>query len=238
MPPKDDLFSLMREAFLGFKLQEESMVVVTSKIVSIWQGECIEIKKGVSKDDLIRREADFYFTYKAKNPARQVTLTLKNNILVSAAGIDASNANGYYILWPKRPFLAAKEIYGFIKKNYGLKKFGVIISDSRSNPLRLGITGIGISYYGFEPLKDYRGAKDIFGRALQYSRTNVVDSLAAGAVFEMGEGNEQTPIAIIEDLHDIRFLDSDLKKKQRIEADKNTDMYAPLMRSVRWKKSK
>lgn len=235
MPPQDDLLFFIKESFSNLEIKEESIIVITSKIVAIWQGRCIKIEKGINKERLIKQEADFYFTYTAQKPRRPVTLTLKNNILVSAAGIDASNSNGYYILWPKDPFLPTKQIYEFIKKTYNLKKVGIIISDSRSNLLRLGITGIGISYYGFKPLKDYRGAKDIFGRTLQYSRTNIVDSLADAAVFVMGEGKEQTPIAIIEDVQDINFT-TKLSKKDMVEADTKTDIYAPLVTSVKWKK--
>src|SRR5208337_1912501 len=103
------------------------------------------------------------------------------------------------------PFECAKEIYEYIKKQFGLKAFGVIISDSHTTPLRTGIMGIGIAYYGFYPLRDYRNKKDIFGRKLKMSQTNIVDSLAASAVYEMGEGVEQTPIAVIEDVGDISF---------------------------------
>src|SRR3989338_11068273 len=129
LPPKDDLISLIKESFLDVKLKEKSIIVVTSKIVAIGQGRCIKIEKGTNKDNLIKKEAELYID-RDKVPQGYVILTLKNNILIPSSGIDESNANGYYILWPQNPYLAAKEIYTFIKNNYKLKKFGVIISDS------------------------------------------------------------------------------------------------------------
>jgi len=233
LPPKDDLLSLIKESFLNIKLKEETIIIVTSKIVSIWQGRCIKISDKVNKDELVKREADFYIS-RDQVPNKVVMLTIKDNILIPMAGIDESNANGYYILWPKDPFEAAKEINDFIKKTYKLKNLGIIISDSHTTPQRNGIVGIGIAYHGFYPLRDYRGTKDIFGRALKMTQTNIVDSLASSAVFEMGEGAEQTPIAIIEDVKDIKF--GNFNERNLLIMDKDADIYAPLIKSIKWKK--
>lgn len=237
IPPKDDLLSAIKEGLLKFKLKEKSIIVVTSKVVSIWQGRCIKISGKVDKDELIRKEADFYID-RDKNLPGNVMLTIKDNLLIPTAGIDESNANGYYILWPEKSFLAAKEIYDFIKKNYKLKNFGVIISDSHTTPLRSGIIGIGLSYYGFYPLRDYRGKEDIFGRKFKMSQTDIADSLAAAAVYVMGEGAEQTPIAILEDVGDIKFIEGDIAKKDPLKIELDDDIYSPLLKSSKWKKGK
>ena len=234
LPPQDDLLSVIKESFLEFKLKEKSIIVITSKVVAIWQGNCIKIDSKINKDELVKKEADLYIDRK-KVPGEFVMLTIKNNILIPTAGIDESNANGYYILWPEKPFLLAKEIYNFIKKTYGLKEFGIIISDSHTTPLRSGVMGIGIAYYGFYPLKDYRGKKDIFKRELKMTQTNIVDSLSAAAVYEMGEGAEQTPIAVIEDAGDIKFIEKDFSKVNPLEININEDIYAPILKSVKWK---
>jgi putative folate metabolism gamma-glutamate ligase len=233
-PPKDDLLSVIKESI--FDLHEESIVAITSKVVSIWEGKCIKIDKKINKDELIKKEANFYIERKKVSPDCEVMLTIKDNILIPTSGIDESNANGYYILWPKKPFESAKKIYDFIKKEYKLKKFGVIITDSHTTPLRTGIMGIGLAYYGFYPLRDYRNKKDIFGRKLKMSQTNIVDSLSAAAVYEMGEGAEQTPIAIIEDAGDIKFEITDLNKLDPLRISIDKDIYSPLLKAVEWKK--
>ena len=196
IPPKDDLLSVIKGSVV--ELKEKNIVVVTSKVVSIYEGRCVKISDIKDKDELIKKEADLYIEREKVFSECDVMLTIKDNILIPTSGIDESNANGYYILWPEKPYESAKKIYEFIKKTFGLKEFGVIISDSHTTPLRCGIMGIGISFYGFNPLRDYRNKKDIFGRTLKMSRTNIVDSLATAAVYEMGEGSEQSPIAIIE----------------------------------------
>lgn len=245
LPPKDNLLSLIKESFLAnkIKIKEESIIVVTSKIVAIGQGRCIKIDQSLSaeqqrivKDKLIKQEADFFIDRKYV-PNQRVVLTIKNNIVIPTSGIDESNANGYYILWPEKPFLEAKKIHQFIKKEFGLKKVGVIISDSHTLIMRLGIGGFGMAYYGFYPLRDYRGSKDIFGRKLKMTQTNIVDSLADAAVFQMGEGKEQTPIAVVEDILGIKFGFNSLKKDPLV-IDKNIDIYAPLLKNAKWSKGK
>jgi putative folate metabolism gamma-glutamate ligase len=239
IPPKDDLLSVIKESLpagrQAFCLKEKSIIIVTSKVVSIWEGNCIKISEVKNKDELIKKEADLFINKKISK--YDVMLTIKNNILIPTSGIDESNANGYYILWPKKPFVSAKKIYDFIKKEYNLKNFGVIISDSHTTPLRTGIMGIGISYYGFNPLRDYRGKKDIFGRKLKMSQTNIVDSLSAAAVYEMGEGAEQTPIAIIEDAGNIKFTSKNFKK-DLLRISMEQDIYSPILKSAKWKKGK
>jgi len=240
IPPKDDLLSIIKQSFLKFKLKEKSIIVVTSKVVSIWQGKCIKINQEAKnqKDELIKQGADFYINKRKVSPGCDVMLTIKNNILIPTAGIDESNANGYYILWPEKPFLAAKEVYSFIKEEFKLKEFGVIISDSHTTPLRTGIMGIGLAYYGFNPLRDYRGKKDIFGRKLKMSQTNIVDSLAAAAVYAMGEGAEQTPIAIIEDVGDVEFGEpfGMAQNECSLKIDIDQDIYSQFLKSVKWRK--
>lgn len=235
IPPQDDLLSEITESFSDLKLKEKSIFVITSKIVSIWQGRCLKIELIENKDELIKKEAEFYLD-REKVPNRYVMLTMKQNLLIPTAGIDESNGKGYFILWPKKPYQAAKEIYNFIKRNYHLNNFGVIISDSHCIPLRWGTIGIALAYYGFYPLKDYRGKKDIFGRVMKMTQLNLADSLAVAAVFVMGEGNEQTPIAIIEDLDIVEFKEFNPANSNPLEINRYDDIYAPLLNTIKWKK--
>jgi putative folate metabolism gamma-glutamate ligase len=237
IPPKDDLFSLIKQAFLDFKIKEKSIIIITSKIVSIWEGRCVKIDKKIKKDDLVKKESDFYIDRK-EVPKKYVMLSIKNNILIPTAGIDESNAKGYYILWPEKPFLSAKKIYDFLKKEYKLKNFGVIISDSHTTPLRSGVSGVALAFYGFYPLRDYRGKKDVFGKILKMSQTNIVDSLASSAVYVMGEGSEQTPIALIEDVGNIKFEEKKYGDKNSLNISIDEDIYGPILKNDKWKKGK
>jgi dihydrofolate synthase / folylpolyglutamate synthase len=235
LPPKDDLLALMKKDIR--RLSDGDILVITSKIVSIWQGQCIKISNVPSKDNLIKKESDFFLP-REKAPRGWVMLTIRDNLLIPTAGIDESNANGYYILWPRTPFAAAKKIYNFIKKELDLKKLGVIISDSHTTPLRWGTMGVALAYWGFWPLRDYRGTSDIFGRKLKMTQSNIADSLAASAVVTMGEGKEQTPIAIIRHADFVKFGNFDFTKKNPLAIGRDTDIYAPLLSALKWEKSK
>lgn len=218
-------------------LEENSVVAVTSKIVAICEGRVVRMD-GVDKEELIRSEASLYLP-KASSKFN-VSLTVTNNLLVPSAGIDESNGNGYYILWPKNPQKTANKIRSYLKKRFSLKNIGVIITDSRTTPLRWGVTGMAIAHSGFSPLKDYTNTKDLFGRLFVYEKLNIADSLATASTLAMGEGAEQTPISIIEDIPFVNFNDRDLSQKElkELKIDIEDDLYAPLLKSVKWIKGK
>ncbi len=232
LPPKDDLWDLLSAIK---NLKENSVVAVTSKVVAIGEGRCIPMGS-INKDKLIAKEADKYLPRKTN----ELTMyTIKNNLLVAAAGIDESNADGYYVLWPKNPELSAKKIWQFLKKKFQLKNLGVIITDSRVTPLRRGVLGMAISYFGFKPLKDYRGTKDLFGRKFEMETTDIPDSLACAAVLEMGEGAERQPLAIITDVPYVEFTDKEYNPRtpdDSFEIPEKEDLFYPFLSSVPWKK--
>jgi F420-0:gamma-glutamyl ligase len=101
-----------------------------------------------------------------------ITLAIKGGTLIASAGIDASNANGHFVLWPAAPSETAAEIGRYLKQKHRVSDLGVILTDSHCTPLRRGTTGISIGFYGFEALRDYRGERDIFGRPLAVTVAN------------------------------------------------------------------
>lgn len=214
------------------------MIAIASKVVSIHQGRCIAREDVPDKDVLVRKEADRYLPRSA-TPKGYAVLTIKYNIIIPSAGIDSSNAGECYVLWPKQPQQFAKELWQWIRKEYKVKNVGVIITDSHTVPMRRGVLGITLGYYGFRPLNDYRGKKDLFGRKFKVSATNVVDALATSAVFTMGEGTEQTPLALITDLPSVQFSArpyQPTKKHARLAISWQEDIYGPLLKAIKWKK--
>ncbi|OGG24639.1 hypothetical protein A3A79_05685 [Candidatus Gottesmanbacteria bacterium RIFCSPLOWO2_01_FULL_43_11b] len=226
--PGNNIFEILDTSLP--KLKEKDIVVVTSKIVSICQGRVV--KNTVDKQELIRKEAQMYIEEPAISRFH-VTLTIKEGILIANSGIDESNSGGYFILWPKEPFKEAQQIWQHVRKKYSIKNLGVIITDSRLVPLRWGTLGIVLSWCGFSPLKDYIGKPDIFGRKLRVTKQNIIDGLAAAAGVVMGEGNEQTPLAIIKNAP-VHFLEK--PSLPSVHIDLKDDMYAPLINSAKWKR--
>lgn len=225
-PPKDNIYEVIDEFCLP--LQEKDVFLLTSKVLAIHQGLCIPINSIKNKDDLIKKEADVFIP-REECPGEYVILTIKNSTLIPSAGIDESNANGYYILWPKESAKEAKKICKYLKKKFSLKKLAVIITDSYTMPMRYGVMGISIGFYGLNPLKDYRGEKDIFGRIIKMAQSNIVDALAVMGVLSMGEGNEQKPMAIIRKADFVEFTDKETYKKSLIPT--KEDIYYPLLKN-------
>lgn len=216
------------------KIEENSVVAITSKIFSICEGNIID-STGIDKEKLVYHEADLFLRGENKFGA---ILTIKNNILIPTAGIDESNGNGKLILWPKNPQKSANKIRKYLKNKFKLKNLGLIITDSKTTPLRWGTTGIAIAHSGFEALNSYIGNKDIFGREMIATKANIADGLASSAVLAMGEGNEQTPIALITNIPFVRFQERNPTEKEvsELAIDLKDDLYSKILTSVRWQK--
>jgi coenzyme F420-0:L-glutamate ligase len=217
----DDLFSFITSYFK--KLSERSVVVVTSKIVALAEGRVVEPEHVATKDELIRSESEIAI------PTKYVWLTVKDGMVMASAGIDESNANGKYILLPKDSFRSARLLRHQLRKKYRIRNLGVLITDSRTIPLRAGVTGVALGYAGFRGIRDYRGTKDIFGRKFKFSRTNVADSLATAAVLVMGEGNEQHPLAIIEH---VPIVFCERINRHELSISIEDDMYRPIFEKI------
>ncbi len=233
VPDKKNLFSILDQYIEGFR--EKSILAVTSKIVSICEGRAVPIAIA-DKQKLIEEEADLFLP--PEENKYNITLAVKNNILAPSAGIDESNANGHLVLWPADPQKSANEIRKYLMRRFNVKRAGVIITDSKTTPLRWGTTGVAIAHSGFSALKNYIGRQDLFGRKLIVTKANMMDALAVAAVLVMGEGNEQTPIAVIEDIPFIKFQSRNPTKKELLDLQINIeeDLYAPILKSAKWRK--
>lgn len=223
---REDLVSFILKYVKNLK--EDSVLVITSKIVALSEGRTVKIDPTLNHkkflEDIIRKESEFMMRTKI------TWLTIKDGTVMSSAGIDESNADGKIILLPKDSYRSAHKIRKVLKRKFKLKNLGVLITDSRLFPLRAGIVGASVGYAGFKGIRDYRGTMDMFGRILKKSRTDVADSLATAAVLSMGEGKEQQPLAIIQGAP-VEFVDK-IKKKE-IFIDPREDMYQPLFEKIK-----
>jgi F420-0:gamma-glutamyl ligase len=231
-PPREDIYKVLERSLP--ELQDGDILFVTSKILAIHQGRCVKAS-AISKADLIKAEADCYVPV-VHVPYHELFLTIRDSTLLLSAGIDESNGNGYYILLPENPSQAAKEICVTLKKKYRIKKLAVIITDSHSVPLRYGVLGISLGFYGLEPLLDYRRTRDVFGQKLKYTQANIVDSLSSLAVLLMGEAGERTPLLIARGLDSVRFTIRETHYKLKVSPEK--DIYKDLLKFIKYKGKK
>lgn len=223
-PPQDDLFPVLDESLTS--VQPGDLILITSKVVSIHQGRCVPIE-GVDKRALIEQEAE-YMIERDNVEWPFPPLAITNFTILSGAGIDESNADGHYVLLPERPFDAAEQIWQYLAKKFGFTDFGVIITDSRSQPMRYGAIGVSLSWWGFHPIHSHRGNTDLFGRPLRFEITNIVDAVASGAAAVCGEADECTPLVIARQVPNLRFTDTDTR--HQVFKSEKEDLFYPLLK--------
>ena len=191
-----------------FNFQEDDIVVVSSKFVSVSEGSLIDLNSVKATKRAKSLASKFKMDEKIAQIAMEESdyivsgipgflLTINNGMIAPNAGIDKSNSPpGKIILYPKDSFMSAKRLRKKFLENLGIS-VGIVISDSRLMPTRIGCTGIAVGVSGFEPVEDERGKKDLYGRELMVTFKATADCLATIGVFLMGESNESTPIVVV-----------------------------------------
>jgi len=218
------------------EVSENSVVVISSKIVSLCENRIVDIDS-ISKDDLVECESDWYVN-RSFSPLNYMFAISKGNMSASA-GIDLSNSDGHYTLWPKDSMISAEHARQFLTEKFARKNIGVLIIDSVTlPPLRRGTVGQMIGWSGFKPLKDYRGQPDLFGRKFEMETLSIVNGLAAAANLVMGEGDEGCPLAIVSDVPFIEFTPCPPTNDEiKIGfVSREEDIYAPFFNLAPWKK--
>lgn len=194
-------------------LKNGDVLIISSKVAALSQGRLVDLRK-IQPSATARRLAKKYKKfYEAQSASRLVELilreadkvfpgefltTLKNGVIIPAAGIDRSNVpKDFAILWPKNPLAVVRNLAKTLRTASKIKRLGVLISDSHCQPLRWGTTGLALAWAGFLGVEDVRGERDIFGKKLQLTRKAVADNLASAALLVMGEAGEKIPFAVI-----------------------------------------
>lgn len=211
--PVDDIGSYILHEIQGADhgLEEGDIIVVSSKLVSMAQGRIYDLNDVRGLDDSEESAA------KSGQPPSLVEIalreseglvgavdgivvTLRAEGLTPNSGIDFSNApHGMAILPPLRPFTTTVEIRWRLERLTGLR-LGVILVDSRVQPLRRGTIGVAMGYSGIAGVIDQRGREDIFGNKLRYTFRAIADCVGSAAQLVMGEAGEMIPIAIVRGL--------------------------------------
>lgn len=230
-PGSIELFTLLDDSIK--ELSERTVVAIASKIVALCENNVVPVG-GVTKSELVAREANQYLPSFASQHGIQFTIT--DNTLIPTAGIDESNGANHYVLWPKNAQETANGVREHLLESFSLAELGVIITDSTCYPLRRGTIGIAVAHSGFLALRNYVDTPDLFGRPLEVSQADVAGGLAAAAVVAMGEGAEQTPLCILSNPAFVTFQQRnpthDEVAHMRISPEE--DLFAPFLSNVTW----
>jgi len=146
-----------------------------------------------------------------------IIVKTKHGFVCANAGIDESNVqDGYATLLPKDPDKSASLLKERIEQKTG-KNISVIISDTFGRPFRLGQTDVAIGIAGIEPILDYNGKPDTFGKIMQVTAIAVADEICSASELVMGKV-EKCPIVIVRN-YSYNFSNAKIQKLLRSEHD-------------------
>lgn len=222
--PGDDIVKVLLNAFskLSPRMKDDDVIVVASKVLATAEGrirDLAEIRPSRRALVLARKygmepahvqavldEADAVL-----GGIHKTLITVKADVLIANGGVDKSNApSNHVILWPSNPDEWALKIRRAFKTQVGVN-IGVIVADSRVHPLRIGTIGCAIGVSGLDPIREYRGIIDLFGKPLLISRLAVADDLASTAHLLMGEAAEKIGAVLIRDAPIVRSETKNIK---------------------------
>lgn len=208
--PNDDLAGLITGAVHGLGLEFESgdILVIAQKVVSKAEGRIVPLAS-VKPSPLAAtwaerwgREAETIevILTQARRIVRMergiLIVETEHGFICANAGVDSSNAPpGTVILLPTDPDSSARTIHKRLRELTN-REIGVLISDTFGRPWREGLVNVALGVAGFEPLHDYRGQSDSFGRRLGATVIATADELASAAEIVMGK-KSGIPVALV-----------------------------------------
>ncbi|MFC6731543.1 MULTISPECIES: coenzyme F420-0:L-glutamate ligase [unclassified Haladaptatus] len=204
--PGDDIAALVAERV---SLEPDDVVVVASTIVSKAEGRQANLSDfpaGPRAREIAANLASI--TGDEKDPRfAQAVLEESTDIVMDApflltetrcghvgvnAGIDRSNVpDADLLLLPKRPSESAARIHDEL----GVP---VVVTDTCGRPFRHGQRAVAIGWAGMPASRDWRGETDRDGRELGVTVQCVVDELAGAANLVSGEGDDGTPVTVVQ----------------------------------------
>ena len=146
-----------------------------------------------------------------------IIVETKHGFVCANAGIDESNVqDGYATLLPDDPDKSANLLKDRIEQKTG-KNTAVIISDTFGRPFRLGQTNVAIGIADLEPILDYNGKPDTFGKIMQVTAIAVADEICSASELVMGKV-QKCPIVIVRN-YNFSFSDAKIQKMLRLDHD-------------------
>lgn len=193
----------------GQSLHDGDILVVAQKIVSKAEGRVVDL------DNVKPSEAALQIAREQHKSPRVVEIILqesrkiikaRNGIIITEtnhglvcanSGVDQSNVRGRSLasLLPVNPDKSATSLSESIRESTG-KDIGVIITDTFGRPFRMGQTNVAIGISRVEPIKNYIGTRDLYGRKLKVTEIAIADEIASAAELVMGK-SDGIPVALV-----------------------------------------
>ena len=205
--PSDDISELI---LLSSDLRDGDILVVAQKIISKQEGRIVDlstVKPSLLSEGIgsqYRKDSRIIelILSETKRIVRMkngiIIVETNNGVICANAGVDESNVKeGYATLLPINSDISAQTIRNKILKQTN-KNVAVIISDTFGRPFRMGQTNCAIGISGLNPILNYAGTSDSFGKILRITEIAVADELSSAAELVMKKALK-CPVAIIRD---------------------------------------
>ena len=222
--PSDDISDIILKSS---QICDGDIIVVAQKIISKQEGRLIKLSsvhssllsEGIGSQYQKDPKIIELILSESKRIVRMnngiLIVETNNGFICANAGVDESNVeDGYVTLLPLNSDISAKIIRDNIMKQSN-KNVAVIISDTFGRPFRMGQTNCAIGISGLNPIMDYAGTLDSFGKILRITAIAVADELSAAAELVMGK-SLKCPVALIRD-YSFTFENSSIDKLIRPE---------------------
>jgi coenzyme F420-0:L-glutamate ligase/coenzyme F420-1:gamma-L-glutamate ligase len=189
-------------------LRDSDIVVVAHKVISKAEGKLVRLADVTPSERAARWAAEHQ-----KDP-RVVELALRearavvrmdagvlitetaHGLVCANSGVDTSNAPaGFAVVLPDDPDASAERLRSALIAATGAAP-AVIISDTFGRPWREGLVNVAIGLAGLNPLTDYRGMTDCFGKTLRASVLASADEIASAAELIMGKARRIPAVVV------------------------------------------
>lgn len=222
--PSDDISDIILKSN---QICDGDIVVIAQKIISKQEGRMVKLSsvhssllsEGIGSQYQKDPKIIELILSESKRIVRMsngiLIVETNNGFICANAGVDESNVeDGYVTLLPLNSDISAKIIRDKIMKQSN-KNVAVIISDTFGRPFRMGQTNCAIGISGLNPILDYAGTVDSFGKILRITAIAIADELSAAAELVMGK-SLKCPVALIRD-YSFKFENSSIAKLIRPE---------------------
>lgn len=221
--PGDDLVDLLLAAVAaaGEQLTDGDVLVISSKVVS---KALALVARTAARDAIV---ADHTVQVVAeRDVAGRLTQVVRSvaGPVMAAAGVDASNTGGDVLLTlPTDPDGVAASLRSGVIARTGLRRVGVVVTDTAGRPWRAGQIDLALGAAGLLVLEDLRGTPDADGRILSVTARCLADEVAAAADLVKGKA-ERIPAALVRGLG--RYVGADTPGARSLVRDGEADWFA------------
>ena len=226
----DDLVTIFTFSYAD--LHDGDIIVISQKVISKQEGQLVELAGVIPSLLAIGIAAEYEKDPKLIEIILSETkriIRMENGIIITEtrhgficanAGVDESNLpNGFATILPKDPDKSALDFKLKLQDKTG-KKIAVLIADTFGRPFREGQTNCAIGVAGINPINDYAGTKDMFGRILRITAIAEADEICGAAELVMKKTTNR-PFTIIRNFD---FNQSNNTAKPLIRSEK-TDLF-------------